>query len=70
MVNSEDLPLNVSPRDDPIIKIDRPVASLVTAKAFALIDDLGKKPEEYEKFWKEFGRYLKEGAAVDKENRG
>lgn len=68
VVDSEDLPLNVSREMIQSSKLITQLRRLVTAKAFALIDDLGKKPEEYEKFWKEFGRFLKEGAAVDKEN--
>lgn len=68
VVDSEDLPLNVSREMIQSSKLISQLRRLVTAKAFALIADLGKKPEEYEKFWKEFGRFLKEGAAVDKEN--
>lgn len=68
IVDSEDLPLNVSREMIQSSRLITQLRRLVTAKAFSLLDELSKKPEEYEKFWKEFGRYLKEGAAVDKEN--
>ncbi len=68
VVDSEDLPLNVSREMIQSSRLISQLRRLVTNKAFSLLDDLAAKPDEYAKFWKEFGRFLKEGAAVDQEH--
>jgi molecular chaperone HtpG len=70
IVDSEDLPLNVSRemlQNNPIIQR---MKSQLTKR---VIGELGKKatdaPEEYAKFWDDFGAVLKEGLYEDYENR-
>ena len=69
VVDSSDLPLNVSRE----ILQDHPlVDSIKKGLSKRILDTLKKmqkeKPEEYKKFWKEFGLVIKEGPAEDYEN--
>ena len=69
VVDSSDLPLNVSRE----ILQDHPlVDSIKKGLSKRVLDTLKKmqkdKPEEYKKFWKEFGLVIKEGPAEDYEN--
>ena len=62
IIDSEDLPLNVSreilQKNESLIKIQK--AS--TKKILSELQKIAiKKPDEYQKFWKEFGVVLKEG---------
>ncbi len=70
VVDSDDLPLNVSRE---ILQhnqlIDR-IRSASVKKVLALLEKLaGKEPEKYASFWKAFGNVLKEGVAEDFGNR-
>jgi len=74
VVDSADLPLNVSRemlQDDAVI---RKIKSAVTSKILNTLADLKKKGEKDEKetgyrtFWSVFGRILKEGVQTDWEN--
>lgn len=70
VVDSEDLPLNVSReilQDNPLIgKIKKGL----TSKIFTELKKMAKKkPEAYAEFWKEFGQIIKEGLHSDFENR-
>jgi len=69
VVDSSDLPLNVSRE----ILQDHPlVDSIKKGLAKRVLDSLKKlqkdEPEQYQKFWKEFGLVMKEGPAEDFEN--
>jgi len=69
VVDSSDLPLNVSRE----ILQDHPlVDSIKKGLTKRVLDALKKmqkdKPEDYQKFWKEFGLVIKEGPAEDYEN--
>ena len=69
VVDSSDLPLNVSRE----ILQDHPlVDSIKKGLSKRVLDSLKKmqkdKPEDYQKFWKEFGLVIKEGPAEDYEN--
>ena len=69
VVDSSDLPLNVSRE----ILQDHPlVDSIKKGLSKRVLDSLKKmqkdKPEDYQKFWKEFGLVIKEGPAEDFEN--
>jgi molecular chaperone HtpG len=66
VVDSEDLPLNIS-RETMQDKALLEKLGRVLAKRFLrlLEADASKRPEEFLKFYREFGIYLKEGAAVD-----
>ncbi len=70
VVDSEDLPLNVSReilQDNPMIK---KIGKALTGKIFTELKKMSEKePEEYAKFWKEFGQMIKEGLHSDYDNR-
>ena len=69
VVDSSDLPLNVSRellQDHPLVDS---IKKGLTKRVLDTFKKLQKdKPEEYEKFWKEFGLVIKEGPAEDYEN--
>ena len=67
VVDSADLPLNVSRemlQDDQVIS---KIKSAVTSKILSTLDDM-KKKESYDTFYKTFGRILKEGIHTDYAN--
>lgn len=70
VVDSNDLSLNVSRE---ILQKDPNVDNMKSALTKRVLDMLGKlaknKPEEYTKFWQNFGQVLKEGPAEDYSNR-
>jgi molecular chaperone HtpG len=66
VVDTEDLPLNVSRET---IQSNRTMANLkklVTSKITSALEKLAKdEPDNYSKFWQEYGRYIKEGVAIE-----
>jgi molecular chaperone HtpG len=70
VVDSNDLPLNVSRE---ILQESRDVDAIrsgVARRVLSLLEELAEKqPEKYATFWKEFGRVLKEGVGEDSPNR-
>lgn len=70
VIDSADLPLNVSRE---ILQDSRDVDAIKKGsvnKVLGLLEDLAKnKPEEYAKFWAEFGRVMKEGPGEDFANK-
>lgn len=70
LVDSDDLPLNVSRE---LLQGSRTVDKIraaLTKRSLDLLDDLAKnKPEDYRKFWEAFGVVLKEGIVDDNGNR-
>jgi len=70
VVDSNDLSLNVSReilQKDPIIESIR---SALVKRVLDMLDKIAKKqPEEYAKFWQEFGQVMKEGPAEDYANK-
>lgn len=70
VVDSNDLSLNVSRE---ILQNDSTVESIRSALTKRVLDMLSKlakkEPEQYQKFWGEFGTLLKEGPAEDFSNR-
>jgi len=70
VVDSSDLNLNVSReilQSNPLV---RRIGKNVTSKVLSTLKSMqDKRPEEYEAFWKEFGRVLKEGMHVDFANK-
>ena len=68
VVDSEDLPLNISRES---YQSSRSIAQLKKIISSKLIDSLKKLTEEdqtkYDNFWKEYGRFIKEGIATDQE---
>ncbi len=68
VVDSSDLPLNVSRemlQDDAVIAR---IKSAVTSKILSTLEDLKKRGEDYLKFWNAFGCVLKEGIRSDYAN--
>jgi molecular chaperone HtpG len=70
LVDSNDLPLNVSRE---ILQENRVIDSIRAAATKRILSRLGelaeKEPEQYAEFWAAFGRVLKEGPGEDAENR-
>ena len=70
VVDSEDLPLNVSRE---ILQNNPMITRLRKAITRRVLRELGKKaeksPDEYREFWKNFGAVIKEGLYEDFENR-
>ncbi len=70
VVDSDDLPLNVSRE---ILQHDKKIDSIRSAnvkRVLGLLEKMAKDDKEkYQSFWKEFGRVLKEGPAEDFANR-
>jgi molecular chaperone HtpG len=66
VVESEDLPLNVSretvQRNPAARRIQKALVGKLVRELETLAED---KPQEYRRFWTEFGLYLKEGIATD-----
>ena len=68
VVDSSDLPLNVSRemlQDDAVIA---KIKSAVTSKILSTLEDLKKKADDYRAFWDSFGCVLKEGVRTDYAN--
>lgn len=70
VIDSADLPLNISRE---ILQDSRDVEAIKNGsvkKVLGLLEDLSKdKPDDYAKFWGEFGRVLKEGPGEDFANK-
>lgn len=70
VVDSEDLPLNISRET---VQSNRAMARLKSALSGKLISQIeelaAKDTDKYNRFWKEFGRMLKEGVFADEPNR-
>ncbi|MBT8434865.1 MAG: molecular chaperone HtpG, partial [Gammaproteobacteria bacterium] len=70
VIDSNDLPLNVSREILQGSKVIDSIRSGSVKKVLGMLEKLAKNdPEKYQKFWKEFGRALKEGPAEDFANR-
>lgn len=70
VIDSSDLPLNVSREILQQNKILDTIRSNATKKVLGLLADLAKnEPEKYSTFWKEFGRAFKEGVPEDHANK-
>ena len=66
VVDSEDLPLNISRETMQDRALVDKLAKVITRRFLKLLDDEAKnRPETYAVFYKEFGVYIKEGAALD-----
>ncbi len=66
VVDTEDLPLNVSRETIQSNKIMVNLNKLITSKITSTLEKLSKdEPEKYKLFWEEFGKYIKEGIAIE-----
>ncbi|MGA2480787.1 MAG: molecular chaperone HtpG [Spirochaetia bacterium] len=69
IIDSEDLPLNVSREILQKNRVMENIRSSSVRKILQEIAQLAKDPTVYEKFWDQFGRVLKEGILQDFEHR-
>lgn len=70
LVDSSDLPLNVSREILQSNKLIDGIRSGSVKKVLGLLESMAKdKPEDYKKFWQNFGAVLKEGPAEDFANK-
>ncbi len=70
VIDSADLPLNVSREMLQNNRVVDSIRSGSTRKVLGLLDDLAKNDaEKFATFWREFGRVLKEGPSEDPDNR-
>ena len=68
VVDSEDIPINVSREAFQSTKTINQIKTILTAKIFDHLTNMSvKEPEKYEEFWKEYGIFLKEGIAIGPE---
>jgi molecular chaperone HtpG len=68
VVDSEDLPLNVSRESVQSNRIMQLLKRLVTGKALDMLENLAKEdPEKYQSFWETYGMRIKEGVAVEQD---
>ncbi|MDY6872831.1 MAG: molecular chaperone HtpG [Chloroflexota bacterium] len=69
VVDSEDLPLNVSRESVQSNRVMVLLKRLVTGKAMDMLADLGKDdPAKYIEFWDAYGMQLKEGVAIEQDD--
>ncbi|HUM94667.1 MAG TPA: molecular chaperone HtpG [Candidatus Competibacter sp.] len=70
VIDSNDLPLNISREILQSSKVVDGIRAGSVKKVLGLLEDMAQNEgEKYAKFWKEFGRALKEGPAEDYGNR-
>jgi TNF receptor-associated protein 1 len=70
VVDSEDLPLNISRENTQDSSALRKLNTVLTKRILKWLQDEAKKdPTVYDKFFKEFGNFIKEGACMDQINK-
>lgn len=70
VVDSEDLPLNISRQALQDNALVAKLKKVITSRFLKFLKDQAKnETEQYEKFWKTFGLFLKEGATTDYTHR-
>ena len=68
VVDSEDLPLNVSRESVQSSRVMAQLKRLVTSKVIDTLEKLAKdEPEKYDQFWKTYARFIKQGVAVEQD---
>ena len=66
VVDSEDLPLNVSRETVQNNRLMRQLARMVKGRVLRTLREMAKdEPEKYDQFWQQYSRVLKEGLATD-----
>lgn len=71
VVDSEDLPLNISRQALQDNALVAKLKKIITSRFLKFLQEQAtNEPETYEKFWKTFGIFLKEGATSDYTHRG
>ena len=70
VVDCEDLPLNISRENYQDSSLITKLRNVLTRRVIKLIDDEAKRdPEKYKAWYSDFNIFLKEGIAVDTENK-
>ncbi|NTU83436.1 MAG: molecular chaperone HtpG [Chloroflexales bacterium] len=70
VVDSEDLPLNVSRESVQSSPVLQRIKKTLTGRLHRELNELAdQKPEQFAAFWEEFGVFIKEGVATDYEGR-
>lgn len=70
LIDSNDLPLNVSREILQDNKVTQSLRSACTKRVLTMLERTAKNDEEkYQSFWKEFGQVIKEGPAEDMANK-
>jgi len=69
MVDSEDLPLNVSRELLQKSKVLSIISKRLVRKSIDMFNDIAKDAEKFDKFARNFGRYIKVGVIEDKDNK-
>jgi len=67
VVDSEDLPLNISRESVQSSQAMVHIKKLVTNKVIDLLENLAKDDEKYGQFWKSYARFIKQGVATEQE---
>ncbi|MBK8899922.1 MAG: molecular chaperone HtpG [Anaerolineaceae bacterium] len=66
VVDSEDLPLNVSRETVQNNRLMRQLGKMIKGRVLRELKKLSEsEPDKYKQFWGEYGRYFKEGTAID-----
>ncbi len=69
VVDSEDLPLNISRESVQSTRMMAQLKKLVTSKILDTLADLARKDQTaYNQFWESYDRYLKQGVAIEQSN--
>ncbi|RMF50383.1 MAG: molecular chaperone HtpG, partial [Anaerolineae bacterium] len=70
VVDSEDLPLNVSREAVQSSRVVARIRKVLSGKVLGALKEMAaKEPEKYQQFWEAFGHYLKEGVATQMDAR-
>ena len=70
VVDSADLPLNISRESMQDSALVQKLNTLITKRFIKLLQDTAKKkPDTYDSFWETFGLFIKEGIHLDFNNR-